>query len=258
MPELNDSSHGDRLFPMTTKFDLDFHGTRFTVPKVSLFKLFEHQRGLFDATSYEVQCSVPLEIFELFVKALETSGKVPVTKENAGSISLLAKEFWLEDLLSECSALELSSTPLPIAILSERISKLELQISSQPLTIIAELKESIVSHDRRLESLSSVIEANSATLRTEIDNVRHSIQLFHTEVAALKSTRSSPSPSSVLPVHPSSTPSPRPSPTQTQSPMQSQSRTPLATPSDLFTIAQRKIYHRGRTLVGCFFLTFLV
>jgi hypothetical protein len=65
---------------------------------------------LLDATSYEVQSSVPVEIFEIFVKALGTDGKVPVTKENAGSMLLLAKEFYLEDLLSEYSALQMAST----------------------------------------------------------------------------------------------------------------------------------------------------
>jgi hypothetical protein len=116
---------GDRLFWMAKFFNLDFRGTKFTVPKRSLFDLFEHQRDLFDATSYVVQSSVPVEVFELFVKALETGEKVPVTKENAGSISLLAKEFWLEDLLSECSALQMVSIPKLIADLS------------QPLTILS-------------------------------------------------------------------------------------------------------------------------
>jgi hypothetical protein len=36
----------------------------------------EHKRDLFDATSYEVQSSVPLGIFAVFVKALETGGKI--------------------------------------------------------------------------------------------------------------------------------------------------------------------------------------
>jgi hypothetical protein len=122
------SKTSDCLFLMTTLFNLDFHGTTFRVPKPSLFNLFEHQRGLFDATSYEVQSSVPLGIFEIFVEALKTGTKVAVTKENAGAISLLAKEFWLEDLLSECSALQIASVPEQIAALSERISKLEHQI----------------------------------------------------------------------------------------------------------------------------------
>jgi hypothetical protein len=91
---------------MAKLFNLDFHEQRFTVPRISLFNLFEHQRDLFDATSYNVQSSVSVEIFKMFVNALKTGTKVPVTKENSVSISLLAKEFWLEDLLAECSALQ--------------------------------------------------------------------------------------------------------------------------------------------------------
>jgi uncharacterized coiled-coil protein SlyX len=157
----------DRLFQMTTVFNLDFHGTRFTVPKPSLFNLFEHQRSLFDATSYEVQSSVPLGIFELFVDSLKTGTKVVITMENAGAISLLAKEFWLSDLLSECSALQTASVPELLAVLSERISKLEHQISSQPLAI-AELKESIVNHERRLENLDFRISGLEPNLRPEL------------------------------------------------------------------------------------------
>jgi hypothetical protein len=125
----------DRLFHMTIIFNLDFHGTKFTVPKLSLFNLFEHQRDLFDATSYKVQSSVPVEIFELFVKALETGTQIRVTKENAGAISVLAKEFWLEDLLSECSALQIASTSQRIASPGGRMSTLDHQLSSQPLAI---------------------------------------------------------------------------------------------------------------------------
>jgi hypothetical protein len=133
---------------MTQLFNLDFHGATFTVPKLSLFNLFEHQRDLLDATSSKVQSSVPVEIFELFVKALEKGTKVRVAKENAGSISVLAKEFWLEDLLSECSVLQVSSTPELIATLSDRITKLEHPLSSRRLSIIAELRESIPNGDR--------------------------------------------------------------------------------------------------------------
>jgi hypothetical protein len=143
---------------MTRVFSLDFHGTGFTVPKQSLF----------DATSYAVQSSVPLEIFEIFVEALKTGTKVAVTKENAAEVSLLAKEFWLEDLLSECSALQTASVPELIASLSERISKLEHQGSSESLSIIAELKDSIADHERQLESLDSRIAGLELNLRAEL------------------------------------------------------------------------------------------
>jgi uncharacterized coiled-coil protein SlyX len=170
-----------------TMFNLDFHGTRFTVPKPSLFYLFEHQRDLFDATSYEVQSLVPVGVFEVFVESLKTGTKVSVTKENARALSLLAKEFWLGDLVSECSALKIASVPEQIAALSERISNLEHQISCQQLTLIAELKESIANQVRQLESLSSGISSNSATHRTEIDEVKQSVQLLQTDLKTVKS-----------------------------------------------------------------------
>jgi PHD/YefM family antitoxin component YafN of YafNO toxin-antitoxin module len=153
---------------MTESFNLDFHGTQFTVPKLNLFNLFEHQRDLFDATSYEVQSSVPLGIFELFVKALGTGEKVSVTKENAGAVSLLAKEFWLDDLLSECSALQMASLPELVAALSERISKLEHQLSSHPLALLAELKESVADHERQLTILDRRISGLDPNLMTEL------------------------------------------------------------------------------------------
>jgi hypothetical protein len=152
-------------------FNLDFRGTSFTVPKLSLFNLFEHHRDLFDATSYEVQSSVPVGVFEIFVAALETGTKVVVTKENAGAISLLATEFWLADLLSECSALQAASNPELIATLSQRISKLEHEMSSQPLAIIAGLKESTLNHDRQLKSLDyriSRLEPKLAMAQTDV------------------------------------------------------------------------------------------
>jgi hypothetical protein len=54
--------------------------------------LFEDQPDQFDATGYEGQSSVPLAIFEIFVKTLETDVNVPVAKETAFAISILAKE----------------------------------------------------------------------------------------------------------------------------------------------------------------------
>jgi hypothetical protein len=68
------------------------HGTNFTLPRQSIFNLFEDQPDLFDATSYEVQNSVLFAIFEIFGMALEIDVKVRVTKENAGAISLRANE----------------------------------------------------------------------------------------------------------------------------------------------------------------------
>jgi uncharacterized coiled-coil protein SlyX len=52
-----------------------------------------------------------------------------------------------------------------MAALSERISKLESQISSQTLTIIVDLKESIANHDRQLQSLRSRLSGLDTNLR---------------------------------------------------------------------------------------------
>jgi hypothetical protein len=120
---------------MAKTFDLSFHGTKFTLPKERLFPFFNHNPDLMKATSYEVKSSVRREIFQVFVKAVGTGAKVPITQENVTSISLLAKEFWLEELFSECSALLSSSAPELITALSERIVKLETQISSDRTTI---------------------------------------------------------------------------------------------------------------------------
>jgi hypothetical protein len=177
LPKLNDPDRNDRLIQMRQLFHLDFHGAKFTVPKLSLFNLFEHQRGLFDATSYDVQSAVPIEIVELFVKALATGGRVPVTIENAGAVSLLAKEFWLEDLISECSVLQRASTPELIASLSVRISKLEGQISSQPLAGLSKLKKSIAHHERQLEGLRyriSALEPDFTNALTDLKELKPS------------------------------------------------------------------------------------
>jgi hypothetical protein len=172
---------------MTKLFNLDFHGERFTVPKLSLCHLFERQRGPFDATSYNVQSSVSVEIFKVFVNALKTGTNVPVPRENSGHISLLATEFWLEDLAAECSALQLDSASQLITALSERITQVEHQLSSQVPTIVPELKESITNYERQLESLLPVIEAKPATLRTEITDLRQFAQSLQTELEAMNS-----------------------------------------------------------------------
>jgi hypothetical protein len=53
--------------------------------------------------------SVEIDIFQIFVKALETCVNVAVTEANPGAISLRAKKVWLGDLLLECSAFQVDS-----------------------------------------------------------------------------------------------------------------------------------------------------
>jgi hypothetical protein len=137
-----------------TKFlNLDFHGTKFTVPKLSLSKVFEHQRDLLDATSYKVQSQVPRGNFMIFVKALETGIKVVVRFRNGGARSLLAKEFWREDLLSECLALQVPFSPFSRLIKALVIGVMK--NSSSPSSI----GQSILR--RRLKCLESVDSSTS-------------------------------------------------------------------------------------------------
>jgi hypothetical protein len=165
---------------MAKSFELDFRGTKFAIPKQSLFNFFDQNPKLMTSKSYKVQSSVPLQTFQVFVKALETGSKFSVTKENAASISLLAKEFWFEELLSECSALMSSSVPELITALSERIvnleskissyrstnsklsdrvTKLENQTSSRHSSMIPEVNESIARLEQQQELIFSVVRA---------------------------------------------------------------------------------------------------
>jgi hypothetical protein len=105
-----------------TTLDLIFDGNTFPVPKRYVIDLLEH-RGLFAATSYAVESSVPLELFEAFVDSLKTQAKITVTQGNAVSLWFLAKEFSFPDLKSECATFSVSVDHL--SKLSERFSEME-------------------------------------------------------------------------------------------------------------------------------------
>jgi hypothetical protein len=117
------------------------------------------QRNLFAATSYSVECSVPVEIFEALVVSLQTQRKVSVTKENAASLLFLAKEFFLSELLSECS-FDLLLT------LRERVSVLERQTQQ---SLSGEVEDRLETQEEGLESLSCRFEKLEGKLsKTEV------------------------------------------------------------------------------------------
>jgi uncharacterized coiled-coil protein SlyX len=68
----------------------------------------------------------------------------------------------------------MASCPEPLSALSARISKLEHQLCSPPLSVLTELKESIANHDRQLESLDYRISALERNLTCEIEAVQSS------------------------------------------------------------------------------------
>jgi hypothetical protein len=109
-------------------FELVFNRKVYPVPTESVSKLLNHRRALMGAKRYPVRSSVPADTFEAFIDSLKTQTKVTVTRENAASVWLLANEFFLPEVASECSTF---SVPVDqFSLLCERFSKLERQLSS--------------------------------------------------------------------------------------------------------------------------------
>jgi hypothetical protein len=152
----------ERHFRMSSsELELRFHGKAYAVPKKSVVDLLD-QQNLFAATSYAVESSVPVEIFEAFVPSLQTQGKVSVTKENAASMSFLAKEFCLSDHLSECRAFSFDI----VLSLAERVSVLERQTQQSGS---GEVEDRLETQEEGLESLRSRFEKLEGKLsKTEV------------------------------------------------------------------------------------------
>jgi prefoldin subunit 5 len=172
--------------------NLVLDGKSFPVPKRSLFDLFEHRPELFQATTYAVQSSVSLGDFEMFVSSLKTQTKISVTKENTASLSLLAKEFFLHDLASECAA---SSTPADaLSSLTDRVSKLELQVcsfSNPPRDIddAIESQEEVLEHLRQeVERLSDSIDRKVTVALSRVDGLEMAFEILRGEVESLKAS----------------------------------------------------------------------
>jgi hypothetical protein len=179
--------------------DLFFDGKAFPVPKKSVFELLEHRR-LFEATSYTVRSSVPLRIFQSFVDSLKNQTKVSVTKGNAASLWLLAREFCLPDAEARCATF---SVPVDqFWTLSDRVSELERQLSSfsNPASPI---DDPFASQEEGLENLRLTL----TKLQTSFERVEGQINQLNIDV---KQLRAAPKPS----------PSPSPSPPRSVPPTQ--------------------------------------
>jgi hypothetical protein len=139
---------------MVVLFSLFLQGTKFNVPKDNLSNFFEHHPELVKSSRYDVQSPISFEIFKVFVKSLETGTKITVTKANASELSLLAQEFWLDGLLSECSAVLAVSASEFITTLFNRISKLENKV------------ETLRSHVSSLQTNLTRVQADCEELRS--------------------------------------------------------------------------------------------
>jgi uncharacterized coiled-coil protein SlyX len=86
------------------------------------------------------------------------------------------------------SSFDTNATTLRSTItkLSDRITKLEIQITSQPLAF-AELKEWLARHEQHMRRLHSFVETNTITRRTECDDVRRYVQSLRAELVGVKS-----------------------------------------------------------------------
>jgi hypothetical protein len=142
--------------------DLVFDGKTFPVPKKSVFELFEHNRELFEAPSYAVQSSVPLEVFEAFVASLNAQTKILVTNTNVVFLRLLANEFFLPELAAECGAFPVTLDQF--LSLSERVSQLERADFSVP-NRPDRIEERIERQEQELESVGWAVD----TLRAFVD-----------------------------------------------------------------------------------------
>jgi hypothetical protein len=133
-----------------SKLKFVFEGQSFRVPRKYLTGFLEHHQELSEATSYAVQSSVPLGVFELFVDSLKAQERISVRRRHAASLSLLADEFFLPELAADCAAA--SVPPDPISIMSDRIGKLELQVSSFS-RLPRKIEAVIESQEQELENL---------------------------------------------------------------------------------------------------------
>jgi hypothetical protein len=69
-----------------SELQLRFHGKAYAVPERVVVDLLD-RRNLFSVTSYPVESSLSVEIFEALVVSLQTQAKVSVTKEKAAPLS---------------------------------------------------------------------------------------------------------------------------------------------------------------------------
>jgi phosphatidate phosphatase PAH1 len=146
-----------RHSPMST-LDLLFDGKFYTVPKKHVFELFDRHQAMLEAKSYVVRSSAPVHVFEAFVDSLKRQTKISVTNENAVALSLLAKEFFLPELETECGTFSVSVNHF--SSLADRVSQLEGRICSLS-NPWARFEEEIQSQKRGLE-----------TLRLEVDELK--------------------------------------------------------------------------------------
>jgi hypothetical protein len=153
-----------------------FQGSEFLVPKQRLSKFYDHHPEEFSKTHYRVHSCVPLVHVREFVNSLKTGSKIQITTQNALSIAFLAKEFWLDTLLDECSVILTGTDPQVswgvIALLIDRISTIDNSNSHS----FAELEDRLDNCTRNVEMLVPRV----FRCETDLLTLRNSLSLYIT------------------------------------------------------------------------------
>jgi hypothetical protein len=161
-----------KLSAMST-FRLIFDNMNYSVPRKSVFELLDSRRALLDATDYTVQSCVPLDVFGAFIDSLRNHTKLTVTKSNAAFLLVLANEFGLDDLRSECRLFSGDS----VAAMADRLSQLERNLSSS-LTPIGQLERQVENVVERL----CLLESQFAFMRTKWPGFESKLQEMNPDV----------------------------------------------------------------------------
>jgi hypothetical protein len=119
----------------------------------------------------------------MLISSLTNETRIPVTTGNAAALSLLANDFFLSGLAAECATFSIPSDP--ISSLSERVCKLELQISSFS-NPPSEVDEEIESQERGLESLRLEVERQRELIDKRVTNFLSRVDELERECGKLR------------------------------------------------------------------------
>jgi hypothetical protein len=90
-------------------FALIFQGKSFSISEASLLKhstFVQVQRDAWSKGSYDVQSTASSELFEQFIKAVESNTSIAITAENVDALSALSTEFGATQIEADIAAFQ--------------------------------------------------------------------------------------------------------------------------------------------------------
>jgi hypothetical protein len=167
---VNGRSRAGHFFnQLMTTFEIRLGDAKVSLPKSKLFTFFVQNPALFNAAGYNLRASVPVEVFRAVAASLIENRKLRVTLENVSSVSRLAEELSLEELLADCQTLLSTVTPEALSTrisalegasgsaLAIRVSKIENELSRCSLESVLRLEDQLHIQERELERLGSCV-----------------------------------------------------------------------------------------------------